>query len=156
MGPVRVNQRRRSLWLSIGHCADCNIDRAVPVSAKLTGRRKFGSNALKVNGKLFALFTQGMLAVELWRDRVAALVGLGRGQAVQPGEKPLPPRQSARGREGARGREARQRESNPRAATAQPIELTLPDRSAVAYIAALTPLAMPRPVPDLITGLKPS
>jgi hypothetical protein len=36
--------------------------------------RKFGSNGLKVNGKLFALFTQETLVVKLPKDRVAELV----------------------------------------------------------------------------------
>ena len=47
--------------------------------------RKFGSNGLKVNGKLFALFTQGTLVVKLPRDRVAALVAQGVGAPFDPG-----------------------------------------------------------------------
>jgi TfoX/Sxy family transcriptional regulator of competence genes len=47
--------------------------------------RKFGSNGLKVNGKLFALFTQGTLVVKLPKDRVAALVAKGDGKPFDPG-----------------------------------------------------------------------
>jgi hypothetical protein len=47
--------------------------------------RKFGSNALKANGKLFALFTQGTLVVKLPSDRVAALVAEGVGTHFDPG-----------------------------------------------------------------------
>jgi hypothetical protein len=47
--------------------------------------RKFGSNALKANGKLFALFTQGTLVVKLPNDRVAELVAEGVGKPFDPG-----------------------------------------------------------------------
>jgi hypothetical protein len=47
--------------------------------------RKFGSNGLKVKGKLFALFTQGTLVVKLPPDRVAALVDRGTGVLFDPG-----------------------------------------------------------------------
>ena len=55
--------------------------------AKSTGGtgRKFGSNGLKANGKLFALFTQGTLVVKLPKDRVATLVAKGHGEAFDPG-----------------------------------------------------------------------
>jgi hypothetical protein len=49
------------------------------------GRRTFGSNGLKVRGKLFALFTQGTLVVKLSKERVAALVGEGVGRPFDPG-----------------------------------------------------------------------
>lgn len=49
------------------------------------GRRKFGSNALKVDGKLFALLTQGTLVVKLSKERVAALVANGVGAHFDPG-----------------------------------------------------------------------
>jgi len=49
------------------------------------GAKKFGSNGLKVNGKLFALFTQGTLVVKLPKDRVAALVASGVGKPFDPG-----------------------------------------------------------------------
>ncbi len=46
---------------------------------------KFGSNGLKANGKLFALFTQGTLVVKLPKDRIAALVAKGQGTPFDPG-----------------------------------------------------------------------
>jgi hypothetical protein len=50
-----------------------------------TPRGKFGSNGLKVNGKLFALFTQGTLVVKLPRVRVLSLVAEGVGKPFDPG-----------------------------------------------------------------------
>jgi TfoX/Sxy family transcriptional regulator of competence genes len=47
--------------------------------------RKFGSNGFKVDGKLFALFTQGTLVVKLPKERVAALVAKGDGKPFDPG-----------------------------------------------------------------------
>jgi TfoX/Sxy family transcriptional regulator of competence genes len=49
------------------------------------GARKFGSNGLKVNGRLFALFTQGTLVVKLPKERVAELVKRGTGKPFDPG-----------------------------------------------------------------------
>jgi TfoX/Sxy family transcriptional regulator of competence genes len=48
------------------------------------GARSFGSNGLKVNGKLFALFTQGTLVVKLPKDRAASLVASGVGKPFDP------------------------------------------------------------------------
>jgi|SRR5450432_3243331 len=53
--------------------------------AKGQARRKFGSNGLKANGKLFALFTQGTLIVKLRKDRVAELVASKVGKPFDPG-----------------------------------------------------------------------
>jgi hypothetical protein len=50
-----------------------------------SGARKFGSNGIKVDGKLFALFTQGTLVVKLPKERVAALVASGVGKPFDPG-----------------------------------------------------------------------
>jgi TfoX/Sxy family transcriptional regulator of competence genes len=49
------------------------------------GRRSFGSNGLKVGGKLFALFTQDTLVVKLAKDRVGELVSAGVGTPFDPG-----------------------------------------------------------------------
>ena len=50
-----------------------------------TKGRKFGANALKVNGKLFALFTQGTLVVKLPKERVTELVDEELGVPFDPG-----------------------------------------------------------------------
>ena len=49
------------------------------------GESKFGSNGLKVKGKLFALFTQGTLVVKLPRVRVEALGAAKVGKPFDPG-----------------------------------------------------------------------
>jgi TfoX/Sxy family transcriptional regulator of competence genes len=49
------------------------------------GGRKFGSNGLRVDGKLFALFTQGTLVVKLPKERVIALAASGVGKRFNPG-----------------------------------------------------------------------
>jgi TfoX/Sxy family transcriptional regulator of competence genes len=61
------------------------VVRAYKESASATGTRKFGSNGLKVNGKLFALFTQGTLVVKLPNERVAELVASKVGRRFDPG-----------------------------------------------------------------------
>jgi hypothetical protein len=56
------------------------------MSAQARGtRRSFGSNALKAEGKLFALFTHGTLVVKLPRARVDELVEDGVGKRFDPG-----------------------------------------------------------------------
>jgi hypothetical protein len=52
---------------------------------RAAGGRAFGSNGLKVNGKLFALFTQGTLVVKLARSRVDELVAAKTGKQFDPG-----------------------------------------------------------------------
>jgi hypothetical protein len=49
------------------------------------GGRKFGSNGLKVGGKLFALFVRGALVVKLSKARVDALVASGAGRPFETG-----------------------------------------------------------------------
>ncbi|MFE9636095.1 hypothetical protein [Streptomyces sp. NPDC006463] len=46
---------------------------------------KFGANALKVSGKIFAMLAQGRLVVKLPRARVDALVEAGEGERFDPG-----------------------------------------------------------------------
>ena len=51
-----------------------------------SGRRRFGSDALKVDGSIFAMVTGGRLVVKLPRDRVEALVGNGIGAPFDSGK----------------------------------------------------------------------
>ena len=53
--------------------------------AKVERGGKFGSNGLKVNGKLFALFTQGTIVVKLPKERVTALIASRVGVQFDPG-----------------------------------------------------------------------
>ena len=50
-----------------------------------SNRRRFGSDALKVNGSIFAMVTGGRLVVKLPRDRVDAVVGAGDGAPFDNG-----------------------------------------------------------------------
>ena len=49
-------------------------------------RRGFGSDALKVNGSIFAMVTGGRLIVKLPRDRVAELIAAGTGAPFDSGK----------------------------------------------------------------------
>ena len=49
------------------------------------GPRRFGSNGLRVNGKVFAMMSQGTLDVKLPKSRVDALVDAGIGERFDPG-----------------------------------------------------------------------
>ena len=51
-----------------------------------SSRRRFGSDALKVNGSIFAMVTGGRLVVKLPRDRVDALIGDGTGAPFDNGK----------------------------------------------------------------------
>ena len=51
-----------------------------------SGRRAFGSSALKVNGSIFAMLTGGRLVVKLPRDRVQALIADGTGGPFDSGK----------------------------------------------------------------------
>ena len=48
--------------------------------------RRFGSEALKVNGSIFAMVTGGRVVMKLPRDRVEALIGDGTGAPFDSGK----------------------------------------------------------------------
>jgi hypothetical protein len=48
-------------------------------------RREFGSNGLKVHGKIFAMLVRGALVVKLRKERVDELVASGKGNRFDPG-----------------------------------------------------------------------
>jgi hypothetical protein len=48
--------------------------------------RRFGSDALRVGGSIFAMVTGGRLVVKLPRDRVQALIGSGTGAPFDSGK----------------------------------------------------------------------
>ena len=51
--------------------------------------KMFGSVALKVNGKVFAMLVRGELVVKLPQPRVHQFVNAGRGKAFDPGHGKL-------------------------------------------------------------------
>jgi hypothetical protein len=64
---------------------------AFKTDARVTyGGKGFGSGALKVGGKIFAMVSsKGFFVVKLPKDRVAELVRLGRGQYFDTGRGKL-------------------------------------------------------------------
>jgi TfoX/Sxy family transcriptional regulator of competence genes len=50
------------------------------------GRRRFGSSVLTVDGSIFAMLQENRLVVKLPRERVAALIADGTGQAFTAGK----------------------------------------------------------------------
>jgi len=85
--------RKKSTGSSKGESAAAHA-RFAPVVAALAGkrdvtresRRGFGSGALKVNGKIFAMMTpRGEFVVKIPRARVDELVNDGIGERFEPG-----------------------------------------------------------------------
>ncbi len=48
-------------------------------------KRDFGSSALRIDGKIFAMLVSGRLVVKLPRHRVDALIALGEGERFDSG-----------------------------------------------------------------------
>jgi hypothetical protein len=51
----------------------------------VTAGKMFGSTALKVNGKVFAMLVRDKLVVKVPRARAAILIEAGHGEAFDPG-----------------------------------------------------------------------
>ena len=49
------------------------------------GKKGFGSSALQINNKIFAMLSQGRFVVKLPRQRVDELIALGKGERFDPG-----------------------------------------------------------------------
>ena len=56
------------------------------VELPTASRRRFGSDALKVNGSIFAMVTGGHLVVKLPRQRVDSLIAAGTGAPFDAGK----------------------------------------------------------------------
>jgi TfoX/Sxy family transcriptional regulator of competence genes len=54
-------------------------------AATLSSKKGFGSSALWVSGKIFAMLVDDRLVVKLPRQRVDALIAAGGGQRWEPG-----------------------------------------------------------------------
>ena len=54
-------------------------------SNSIESTKAFGSSALKVNDKIFAMLVKGRLVVKLPRQRVDALIAAGDGERFDPG-----------------------------------------------------------------------
>ena len=49
------------------------------------GKKRFGSSALQVNSKIFAMLSHGRFVVKLPKQRVSELISLGKGERFDPG-----------------------------------------------------------------------
>jgi TfoX/Sxy family transcriptional regulator of competence genes len=56
------------------------------VTPPAAARSAFGSNGLKVDGRIFAMLVRGALVVKLPRERVVELIESGRGEPFDAGK----------------------------------------------------------------------
>jgi hypothetical protein len=72
--------------LFAGLCRALDREPGVTPPPPGAGSRRFGSDALKVEGRIFAMVTAGRLALKLPRDRVEALLVSGEGRPFDAGK----------------------------------------------------------------------
>ncbi len=74
--PITLEDRYATLVDALLGSADVTLGSA--------GKKGFGSSALQVGGKIFAMLAGGKLVVKLPRQRVDALVAAGDGERFDP------------------------------------------------------------------------
>jgi hypothetical protein len=90
MSKAEVLDERRSLDLSRVRFEEVVLalvgePGVTPPEENRESGHRFGSNALKVNGKIFAMLVRGTIVVKLPRSRVDALCASGDGKRWDPG-----------------------------------------------------------------------
>ncbi len=74
--PVAPEDRYDALVETLLHNAD--------VTVGSPGKKGFGSSALQIGGKIFAMLSKGRLVVKLPQQRVDALIAAGAGERFDP------------------------------------------------------------------------
>jgi len=87
-----MNAKRRTVEESFAAIVDALGDRPGVTAPDTTGAsvRKFGSSALRVRGRIFAMVARGRLVLKLPAERVAELIDAGEGEIYDAGKgRPL-------------------------------------------------------------------